>query len=281
MRGLSRCVYGLVVMGFSTIAFGAGGNIAITGHDDDFHAAGCGSPTMASAQLSAMVSFARQGAPDPTKPVLSFDHGHLLTNCLTALGISFTNIDPDLGVPAASNFNVANFSAMVVASDSTCVGCDNTPTSITNLTGASTAIGTFLNAGGGIVALAGASNAATYYGFIPATASGFGSPPSSGYVQTPFGATVGIPAVNGNATHNFFNNPGTGGVSAAYGVAEVLSPANTAETLACQACTTGSLGGTPTPPASGAPALGGTALILTAMLLVGIVWYFHNRTVVS
>jgi hypothetical protein len=271
----------MIGVAFSAIAFGAGGNIAITGHDDDFHASGCGSASGASAQLSAMVAFARQGAPNPALPVLSFDHGSELTSCLTALGIPFTNINPDLGVPAATNFNVATYSAIVVASDSSCGGCDNTPTSTTNLTGASTAIGAFLNAGGGIVAFAGASNAATYYGFIPATASGFGSPPSTGYVQTTFGATLGIPAVNNNATHNFFSNPGTGGVAAVYGVVELLSPANTAETLACQACTTGSLGGTPTPSASGAPALGGTALILTAMLLVGIVWYFHNRTVVS
>src|SRR6516225_2765373 len=96
--------------------------------------------------------------------------------------------------PAASNFNVATYSAIVVASDSSCSGCDNTTTSTANLTAASAAIGSFLNAGDGIVALAGASSAGTYYGFIPATASGFGSPPPNGYVQTAFGASISVPA---------------------------------------------------------------------------------------
>jgi hypothetical protein len=226
-----------------------------------------------------MVAFARAGAPTPSKPVLSFDHGSELTSSLTALGIPFTNIDPDAGVPAASNFDVATYSAMVVASDATCGGCDNSSTSIANLTGASTAIGAFLSAGGGIVALAGASNASTYYGFLPASASGGGSPPSTGFVQTAFGATVGIPAVNGDPTHNFFTTPGTGGVSAAYGVVETVTVGGVTsiETLACQGCTTASLisGGTPAP--AGVPAATTPVLILTGILLIGMVWFLRLR----
>src|SRR5437016_891197 len=281
MRRLSGCAHGLVALTFSVMAFGAGGNIAITGHDDDFHAAGCATATAASAQISAMVAFARAGAPTPSLPVLTFDTGTELTSCLTALGIPFTNVNPDAGVPAASNFNVATYSAMAVASDQSCGGCDNTATSIANLTGASAAIGAFLNAGGGIVAFSGAGNAATYYGFIPATASGFGSPPSSGYAQTAFGASIGIPAVNGNATHNFFNNPGTSGVSSAYGVVETQTTGSvvTAETLACAGCTTTSLGGGgTTPSASAAPAATGPVLVLTGILLIGMVWFLRLRT---
>jgi hypothetical protein len=282
MRRLSRCAHGLVALTFSMTAFGAGGNVVITGHDDDFHASGCSGgagSSPAAAQLAAMVAFARLGAPTPAKPVLSFDHGTELTTCLTNLAIPFTNIDPDVGVPAASNFNVANFSAMVVASDSTCGGCDNTSTSIANLTAASAAIGAFLNAGGGIVALAGASNAPTYYGFIPATASGFGSPPSSGYVQTAYGASISVPAVNGNPTHNFFNNPGTSGVSSAYSVVETLGVGGTAETLGCSACTTGSLGGgpSPTPTPTGAPASTPEVLAFTGVMLIGMVWFLRRR----
>src|ERR1035438_4089974 len=161
MRRLSRCAQGLAALTLSAVALAAGGNIVITGHDDDFHGS-----TGAMAQISAMVTFARAGAPTPSKPVLSFDHGSELTGRLTTLGIPFTNIDPDAGIPAASNFNVATYSAIVVASDTNCGGCDNTTTSITNLTGAATAIAAFLNAGGGIVALAGATDASTYYGFL-------------------------------------------------------------------------------------------------------------------
>ena len=224
----------LFAVGMATPAFAT--NIALTGHDDDFHCT-FGSPA-ACTQLAAMLAFARSGAPTPSLPVLAFDHGTELTGSLTSLGIAFTRVDPDVGVPAASLFNVATFSAVVVASDGTCGGCDNTTVSIANLTAAAAAIAAFGNAGGGIVGLAGASNASTYYGFLPASASGFGSPPSTGYVQTAFGASIGIPAVNGDPTHNFFFEPGTGGVAAAYGVVERLgsSTTGTAETIACAGC---------------------------------------------
>ena len=272
MRRLSRCAQGLAALTLSAVALAAGGNIVITGHDDDFHGS-----TGAMAQISAMVTFARAGAPTPSKPVLSFDHGSELTGRLTTLGIPFTNIDPDAGIPAASNFNVATYSAIVVASDTNCGGCDNTTTSITNLTGAATAIAAFLNAGGGIVALAGATDASTYYGFLPASASGGGTPPSNGFVQTAFGATVGIPAVNGDQTHNFFNAPGTGGVSAAYGVVETLGAGGQIVTLACQNCTTGTLISGGTPGTAAAPAATVPVLILTGFLLIGMVWFLRLR----
>ena len=273
MRRLSGCACGLAALTFSAIAFGAGGNIAITGHDDDFHGS-----TLANAQITAMIAFARSGAPTPSLPVLSFDHGSELTGRLTALGIPFTNIDPDVGVPAASNFNVATYSAIAVASDSTCGGCDNTATSISNLTAASAAIGAFLNAGGGIVAFAGGTRASTYYGFLPASASGSGTPPSTGFVQTAFGVTVGIGAVNGDPTHNFFNTPGTSGVAAVYGAVETLGAGGQIVTLACQACTTTTLSGGP--PATGplaAPAATVPVLILTGIMLIGMVWFLRLR----
>ena len=247
MRRLSRCAQGLAALTLSAVALAAGGNIVITGHDDDFHGS-----TGAMAQISAMVTFARAGAPTPSKPVLSFDHGSELTGRLTTLGIPFTNIDPDAGIPAASNFNVATYSAIVVASDTNCGGCDNTTTSITNLTGAATAIAAFLNAGGG-------------------------TPPSNGFVQTAFGATVGIPAVNGDQTHNFFNAPGTGGVSAAYGVVETLGAGGQIVTLACQNCTTGTLISGGTPGTAAAPAATVPVLILTGFLLIGMVWFLRLR----
>ena len=50
---------------------------------------------------------------------------------------------------------------------------------------------------------------------------------------------IGIPAVNGDATHNFFPDPGTGGVDPAYGIVEICST-----TYGGGACT---YGGFPTP----------------------------------
>jgi len=101
----------------------------------------------------------------------------------------------------------------VVASATSCGGCDNTPAAIANITAQSAAIASFFNAGGGIIGLAGA-NDPNAYAYVPQSATNAGgAPPSSGYLQTADGATLGIPAVNGDTTHNFFNEPGVGGLS--------------------------------------------------------------------
>jgi len=220
------------------------GNIVLTGHDDDYHdvndggsGAGGGAAGGGGSQLAAMIAFARSGSTNPLLPVLSFDQGAELTGSLAGLGIAFVNINPltlAAGAVGDAVFDPAVYSAFVTASDSTCGGCDNTPAGEANINSHSAAIASFVNAGGGIVGLAGASNAATYYNFVPSSASGFGAPPASGYVQTTCGASLGIPAVNGDPTHNFFFEPGTGGVSAAYCVVERLGSATTgtAETIA-------------------------------------------------
>ena len=227
------------------------GNIALTGHDDDFHAA-FGS-SQASAQLNALVTFARDGS---ALPVLTFDSGTELTSALTALGISFVNVDPNNAVAVTDAlFDHSIYSAFVVASDASCGGCDNSPTGEANIAAHTTAINNFLNAGGGIVGLAGASSA-SYYAFVPQTASAVGGAPSTGYTAT---GIFGIPAVNGDATHNLFRDPGTFGESAFYQVAEtnsfgngVIGPGG-ASTLVCFHCTTeggvivGGGGGVPEP----------------------------------
>jgi PEP-CTERM motif len=214
------------------------GNIALTGHDDDFHQS-----VNALGQIRAFATFAANGS---ALPFLVFDAGSELTSGLTAAGITnFVNVNPNNAAAVTDAlFNPAVYSAFLIASDTSCGGCDNNATSSTNIAAHSTAIASFLNAGGGIVAFAGASNTG-YYSFLPTTASSVGGAPSTGYSQTGVGATLGIPAVNGDATHNLFSTPGTGGTSSAYQVAEVnsfgngtiLGP-NAATTLICMACTT-------------------------------------------
>jgi len=214
------------------------GNIALTGHDDDFHQS-----TGALGQIKAFATFAENGS---ALPILVFDAGTELTSGLTAAGITnFVNIDPN----TASNvtdalFDHTVYSAFMVASDTSCGGCDNDATSSTNIAAHATAIANFLNAGGGIVAFAGAFNTG-YYSFLPQTASSVGGAPSTGYTQTSVGASLGIPAVNGDATHNLFWQPGTHGTAAAYQVAEVNATGNgtilgpdAATTLVCKGCTT-------------------------------------------
>jgi len=201
-----------------------GGNIVLTGHDDDFHFF-FGSASNAGAQLKAMVNFARAGSANPSLPVLTFDHGGSgsfeLRSSLTTLGIPHVDLDPNAGVPTAAQINPALYSAVVVASDQSCGGCDNDPTSAANLAAAAAAFQAFNNAGGGIVALAAGSDTG-YYNFIPGLTSvtPFGSPPSTGYVATPEGILLGIPAVNGDPTHNFLPEPGTGGVPPGFQVLE-------------------------------------------------------------
>jgi hypothetical protein len=229
------------------------GNIALTGHDDDFHRS-----SEAQAQALGMLVFARGGAPTPNLPVLTFDAGAELTSLLTTIGVSWTNINPNIGVPAASNFDVTKYSAIVIASDESCGGCDNNTTSSTNLAGASAAIASFFNAGGGIVAFAGASNT-SYYSFLPASASNPGivdCPVGNCFTQTSAGMGVGIPAVNTDFPHNFFPFPGTGGMDANWDVAETYTGPSSVGPLTNQpftvfiqngTITSGGFGGTPEP----------------------------------
>lgn len=248
------------VMSFPVLA----GNIALTGHDDDFHQS-----TNALGQISAFATFAANGS---SLPFLVFDHGSELTSGLTAAGITnFVNVDPNNAADVKDSlFNHSVYSAFMIASDTTCGGCDNDTTSSTNIAAHSAAIADFLNAGGGIVAFAGADNSA-YYSFLPTTASSVGGAPSSGYSQTSVGATLDIPAVNGDATHNLFWDPGTHGTSSAYQVAEVnsigngtiLGP-NAATTLVCHDCTTS--GGVIIGPGSGVPEPSTYGLLATGLL---------------
>ena len=212
-----------------------------------------------------MVSFARAGSADPTLPVLTFDAGSELTSLLTAIGVSWVNVDPGVAIDPTV-FDATKYSAMVVASDTSCSGCDNNSTDSTNLAADSAAIASFFNAGGGIVAFAGASNT-SYYSFLPDSA---GNPGivfcSTCFTQTADGASVGITAVNGDFPHNFFPFPGTAGMDSHWKVAETYSGNSSAGTLTDQPFTVfiqngsiggGGFGGVPEP---GSVMLLGTAL---------------------
>jgi hypothetical protein len=247
------------------------GNIALTGHDDDFHQS-----TAALAQIKGMATFARAGS---ALPVLSFDHGSELTSALTALGIPFTNVDPNLGTPAATLFNHSVFSAIIVASDTSCGGCDNDTTSSTNLAAAKASFVSFFNAGGGIVGLAGASNT-NYYGFLPLSASNPGTVfDSNAFTQTAAGVTDGIPAVNGDFPHNFFAFPGSG-TDPSFHADEVYNGPSSAGTLVNQpftiaaggtvVCPPGTPGCTITPPPTGVPEPASLALLITGVAALAL-----------
>jgi len=240
----------------------AAGNLVLTGHDDDLHQS-----TAAKAQAAGMIAFARNGS---TLKVLSFDHGSQLTTLLTSLGIAFDNVDPNAGVPSATLFNPAIYSAIVIASDTTCGGCDNNSVSSTNLNAAKANFASFVNAGGGVVAFAGAANT-SYYGFLPAAATNPGIVTcSTCFSQTAAGATVGIPAVNGDFPHNYFGFPGTSGTDPAWQAAESYTGPSTAGALANQPFTLFAQGVTVTGTGFGTGSTPGVPIGWPALLLISL-----------
>ena len=260
-------------------------NIVLTGHDDDFHeqfGPGLGAANPAGQQLLDAINFARAGAANPLLPVLTIDQvssfaGYMeLDAALNDLGVSYVNVDPSAAGPIdATVFDPTKYSAIVIASDQSCGGCDLTTASEAKLAADSAAITAFADAGGGIVALSGAENASTYYNFLPQTASGFGIPPTNGYSQTAAGAAAGIPAVNNDETHNFFYAPGTNGVSSAYQVAEINTSIDSTgatvvndETLVCTGCTisNGTITSGTDVPEPGSIAVSGLGLLALALV---------------
>lgn len=197
-------------------AMADGGNIFLTGHDADLHMY-YGSAS-AKAALTSELAFVRNGS---LLPMLTFDAGVQLTSGLTTLGISFVNFDPSSMLYNSATFDATKYSAFAVASHQACGGCDNTSAGLAHLATFSSAIASFFNAGGGILGLSGATDPLAYAYVPQAAVNPGGTPPRTGFVETPDGIAQGLVAENGDPTHNYFGTPGLGGLSAAYRVAEV------------------------------------------------------------
>jgi hypothetical protein len=207
----------------------AGGNIALTGHDDDFHCQN-GGPATACTEVKELAKYVTNGS---SLPILTFDTGTQLTATLTGDGFTVHNVVPTVAAINAAGgaalFNHSLYSAIAVASVTSCGGCDNPVGTGTILAGYETAIASFFNAGGGVLGLTAATDtkgfayvpqAAVNAGFITAT-TGFTATTAGLALNTSTGL-LGIP-VNGDETHNQFPTPGTGGLSAQYQVLELLN----------------------------------------------------------
>jgi hypothetical protein len=211
-------VVAFTLLGFTSFNAEAG-NLWLTGHDMDFHCSGgSGCNTFGIA-----LDFVRQSAPTKTLPILVLDEGgqvaasaaqagSMARNTVEGAGNPFplTVVDPTTAAFGTTVINTANFSAVVIASDSTCGGCDNSVASITAINARTAELQAFFTAGGGILYNSGASNRATYYASVPIPATGAAvSPP---FVVTPAGAALGMLLADANccATHNSFSLPGPG-----------------------------------------------------------------------
>jgi hypothetical protein len=190
----------------SALAFASpasAGRLLITGHDADLH---CASDGQQCHFVQTAVNYVRGGAPDPSKPVLVLDR--LNMQMVGALDAAFgAGVVPRQVVDPRSEFagvalSTDNFSAILIASDITCGGCDLNELDSTPDSDAINArerdIAAFFNAGGGVYANAGGSHgdgdpangADTYYSFLPIPVGG--APVTGPFCLTPLGASLGF-----------------------------------------------------------------------------------------
>jgi hypothetical protein len=195
LSGASALAIGLIGFGSPALA----GDIVLTGHDNDFH---CTAGSLIGCQaLGPEVNWVRQGS---SLPVLSIDASSELQTALTTEGIPFVNETPS--AITGADFDHSKYSAFVVASVTSCGGCDNPIGTGLLLATFETSISAFFNAGGGIVGLAGATDP-NAYAYAPKSGGVTTFIDSNtGFIATPTG-TAGIPgfvAANGDTTHNTF-----------------------------------------------------------------------------
>lgn len=116
-------VMALVVLLLLPGAARAGGRMILTGHDADFR---CGVLGSECHFIQTAVSYVRNGAPDPSRPVLVLDNAdlQLKSALLNAFGSSFAGqmqvVDPRSAQFGALPLTTSTFSAILVASDQTC-----------------------------------------------------------------------------------------------------------------------------------------------------------------
>jgi hypothetical protein len=174
--GIVLAVAALALLALPTSAFA--GRLWATGHDADLH---CSDGDQCH-YLAQAVAYVRAGAPDPSLKVLALDTDDLdLDGSLTGLGIPHDTLDPKGPDWPTRALDVSSYSAIVVASDQTCGGCDlNLPNGSSQtpdsdaINARANDIASFFNAGGGVLALSGAENGGgdptvpnVYYNFVP------------------------------------------------------------------------------------------------------------------
>ena len=237
-RTLALAVLALAV---APAAPASAGRLVATGHDADLHCSAgqqCGF-------VKTAVDYVRSGAPDPAKPVLILDRAGL--QMVAALDSAYGPgvvprqvVDPRSPEFQALALSTSTYSAILVASDASCGGCDlNVFDEVLGATADSDAINrrkdditAFFNAGGGLYANSGAEHGDgdplngpdPYYGFLPLPVGG--QQVASPFCLTAAGRAIGLQDaagcpdvaqrtgtrddINCCATHNSFQEPPAG-----------------------------------------------------------------------
>lgn len=228
VRWFGQVLQSVVLAGVLTLGAGPAwaGSIFLTGHDPDFHAS-LGGNTVGAQHINqtgidfvmdpAFNTFVAAGV---TKFLfvesnISVPVGHTIgENGIVASGFTAgTSFDQRNASTLNAGLNLlgTTYSAIVIASD---FGGILTQAELNILNSRSADIIAFLNAGGGLYAMAESNNGAHLtpgggqFGFLPFIVT---STPADqvevGNTLTPFGASLGLTTsdVNGNASHNVFN----------------------------------------------------------------------------
>lgn len=226
---MKRLLVALLLWSATSISWA--GSIFLTGHDPDFHALVGGNSLGAQHINQSAINFILDSAFNPfvaTAPKFIVVQSHIPIpggHVDGRLGIAASGYveGVDFDVHDASTLNAALnglgtlYSGIVVASD---FGGLLTQAELDILNARSTDIINFLNAGGGLYAMAESNNGAHLtpaggrFGFLPFVVTGTSLDQSeTGFTVTAFGAALGLTAadINGNASHNFF--PSTFGMN--------------------------------------------------------------------
>jgi hypothetical protein len=192
------------------------GRLIVTGHDADRR---CAQLQQQCGFLRASIKYVRDTAPNAKKPVLVLDRGALqlassLRNrwgvaSIAAAAPPIRVVDPRSAAFQRMKIDPKRFSAIAIASDSSCGGCDLEWQDAAAIWKRHTTIQRFYNQGGGIYAGAGGSNATAYYRFMPVPTPGAGSEGPFGL--TPYGREIGYKDADlSGAVANTFATPEVG-----------------------------------------------------------------------
>jgi len=202
------------------------GNIFLSGHDPDFHAAQGPNAVGAQDIIDDALNFARNAN---TAPILLLetdtsnnslgDHADSEAGLVasgysagTASGNHYVKVD----ATAFASIDLTKFSALFIPSDH---GGTLTGSDLEALDARQSDIASYLGSGGGLVALsedgfrtpAPGGTQPQNFGFLPfsVTSAALGQS-ESGYVLSPLGASLGLAVtdINGNASHSVFTSSG-------------------------------------------------------------------------